>query len=145
MMPARRGTTAPPVYRRIETTAQVGPEGCCSGLVIALGMQYAVIAAFDSRCMATLTVRSLDDEIVRRLRIRAAEHGRSAEAEHREILRIALIGHSDRQMERQRAADRLAEFRRRTAGRGSPTAAELLQETRASRLTTLSGPQGDTD
>jgi plasmid stability protein len=35
--------------------------------------------------MATLTVRILDDDVVRRLRIRAAEHGRSAEAEHRHI------------------------------------------------------------
>jgi antitoxin FitA len=31
--------------------------------------------------MATLTVRNLDDVVVRQLRIRAAEHGRSAEAE----------------------------------------------------------------
>lgn len=41
--------------------------------------------------MATLTVRNLDDDVVRRLRIRAAEHGRSAEAEHRYILRVVLI------------------------------------------------------
>lgn len=40
--------------------------------------------------MATLTVRNLDDDVVRALRIRAAEHGRSAEAEHREILAAAL-------------------------------------------------------
>ena len=37
--------------------------------------------------MATSTVRNLADDVVRQLRIRAAEHGRSAEAEHREILR----------------------------------------------------------
>jgi plasmid stability protein len=42
--------------------------------------------------MATLTVRNLDDDVVRRLRVRAAGHGRSAEAEHREILRLVLIG-----------------------------------------------------
>jgi plasmid stability protein len=30
--------------------------------------------------MGRLTVRNVDDEIIRRLRIRAAEHGRSAEA-----------------------------------------------------------------
>ena len=42
--------------------------------------------------MATLTVRNLDDDLVRALRIRAAEHGRSAEAEHREILRQSLMG-----------------------------------------------------
>jgi plasmid stability protein len=38
-----------------------------------------------------LLVRNLDGEIVRALRLRAARHGRSAEAEHREILRQALI------------------------------------------------------
>ena len=37
--------------------------------------------------MGQLTVRKLDDELIRRLKIRAALHGRSAEAEHREILR----------------------------------------------------------
>jgi plasmid stability protein len=37
-----------------------------------------------------LIVRNLDDELVARLKRRAAEPGRSAEAEHREILREAL-------------------------------------------------------
>jgi antitoxin FitA len=37
-----------------------------------------------------LTVRKVDDEVIRRLKIRAARHGRSAEAEHREILKQAL-------------------------------------------------------
>jgi plasmid stability protein len=37
-----------------------------------------------------LIVRNLDDEIVDALRRRAAQNGRSAEAEHREILRAAL-------------------------------------------------------
>ena len=41
--------------------------------------------------MGQLTVRKVDDEIIRRLKIRAAEHGRSAEAEHREILKQALL------------------------------------------------------
>ncbi len=40
--------------------------------------------------MAQLTVRKLDDELVRALKIRAAERGRSAEAEVRFILREAL-------------------------------------------------------
>jgi len=40
--------------------------------------------------MGRLTVRKVDDEIIRRLKIRAAERGRSAEAEHREILEQAL-------------------------------------------------------
>ena len=42
--------------------------------------------------MAQLIVRNLDDEVVRRLKVRAARHGRSAEAEHRDILRRALLG-----------------------------------------------------
>ncbi|MFV0372970.1 FitA-like ribbon-helix-helix domain-containing protein, partial [Microbacterium sp.] len=36
--------------------------------------------------MAVLTVRNVPDEVHRALRVRAAEHGRSAEAEVREIL-----------------------------------------------------------
>ena len=40
--------------------------------------------------MAQLTVRNLPDALVRRLKIRAARHGRSAEAEHRLILQQAL-------------------------------------------------------
>jgi plasmid stability protein len=45
--------------------------------------------------MAQLTVRNLADEIVRALRVRAARHGRSAEAEHRLILTEALRGETD--------------------------------------------------
>ncbi|MEZ5836645.1 MAG: plasmid stabilization protein [Geminicoccaceae bacterium] len=40
--------------------------------------------------MASITVRNLDDGLKRRLRIRAAEHGRSMEEEAREILRQAI-------------------------------------------------------
>ena len=40
--------------------------------------------------MASMTIRNLDDGIKRRLRIRAAEHGKSMEEEAREILRSAL-------------------------------------------------------
>ena len=94
--------------------------------------------------MATLTVRNLDEDLVRRLRIRAAEHGRPAEAEHREILRLALARNDGPRVEREIAADRLAEFRRRTAGRLSPTVTDLFQESRAERLTALAG-QPETD
>jgi antitoxin FitA len=38
-----------------------------------------------------LIVRNLEEEVVRELKLRAARHGRSAEAEHREILREALL------------------------------------------------------
>ena len=40
--------------------------------------------------MAQLIVRNIKDDLVRALKLRAARHGRSAEAEHREILRNTL-------------------------------------------------------
>ena len=40
--------------------------------------------------MASMTIRDLDDSLMRRLRVRAAEHGKSMEEEAREILRAAL-------------------------------------------------------
>jgi len=46
--------------------------------------------------MAQLLVRNLDEDLVRELKIRAAKHGRSAEEEHREILRAALRGRPHR-------------------------------------------------
>lgn len=42
--------------------------------------------------MAQLMVRNLDDELVKALKRRAARHNRSAEQEHREILKQALLG-----------------------------------------------------
>ena len=44
--------------------------------------------------MASITIRNLDDWLKRRLRVRAAEHGRSMEEEAREILREAVGGTS---------------------------------------------------
>lgn len=41
--------------------------------------------------MSQLLVRELDQELVDALKRRAASHGRSAEAEHREILRASLL------------------------------------------------------
>lgn len=40
--------------------------------------------------MPQLIVRNLDPDLVQELKVQAARHGRSAEAEHREILRKAL-------------------------------------------------------
>ncbi len=40
--------------------------------------------------MAILTVRNVPDDVHRALRVRAAEHGRSTEAEVREILAAAV-------------------------------------------------------
>ncbi len=41
--------------------------------------------------MAQLIVRNIEDEVVRALKISAVEHGRSAEEEHRELLRSVLL------------------------------------------------------
>ena len=40
--------------------------------------------------MASITIRNLDDDVKRRLRVRAAEHHRSMEEEARLILREAV-------------------------------------------------------
>ncbi len=42
--------------------------------------------------MSSITIRKLDPAIKERLRVRAAEHGRSMEAEARRILQTALGG-----------------------------------------------------
>lgn len=47
--------------------------------------------------MAQLTVRKVDDDLVRALKVRAAQNGRSAEAEVRAILVEALTGSASRQ------------------------------------------------
>ena len=40
--------------------------------------------------MAQLIVRNVDEDLVKRLKERAVKHGRSAEEEHRQLLRTAL-------------------------------------------------------
>jgi plasmid stability protein len=78
---------------------------------------------------ASLHVRNLDPELVSRLKRRAARHGRSAEAEHREILRQALA------VEEEGATfeDLAAELRRLTADRPQTPSEELLREGRDER------------
>lgn len=78
--------------------------------------------------MGQLTVRKVDDEIVRRLKIRAAEHGRSAEAEHREILKQALSGEPNASFKE--VAEQL---RALTGGRRHTPAEVLLREGRDER------------
>jgi plasmid stability protein len=58
--------------------------------------------------MAILTVRNVPDEVHRALRLRAAEHGRSTEAEVREILENAV-----KSEKRIRMGDALAALGRR--------------------------------
>lgn len=50
--------------------------------------------------MAQLIVRNIDELVVEALRIRAARNGRSAEAEHREILREALLEKKGRDLKK---------------------------------------------
>ena len=53
-----------------------------------------------------LHVRNLDDDLIARLKRRAARHGRSAEAEHREILRQALANEEEAPFEKLAAAQK---------------------------------------
>jgi plasmid stability protein len=46
--------------------------------------------------VASITIRNLDDDLKARLRVRAAERGRSMEEEAREIIRCALSASSRR-------------------------------------------------
>lgn len=48
--------------------------------------------------MAQLVVRKLDETVVQALKERAAKHNRSAEQEHREILKNALLGPKKRSL-----------------------------------------------
>lgn len=45
--------------------------------------------------MATMTIRNIDDQLKRRLRLQAAKHNRSMEEEARDILRAALSLEND--------------------------------------------------
>jgi len=72
--------------------------------------------------MARLTVRNVSAQILRTLKERAAAHGRSAEAEHREILRAVLLeGEGD-------FARRAAALRRRL--RSTVDSAEVIRDDR---------------
>lgn len=46
--------------------------------------------------MASITIRNLDPQIKKRLRIRAAQHNRSMEEEVRSILRVTLADAAER-------------------------------------------------
>ena len=71
--------------------------------------------------MGNLHVRNLEDDLILRLKRRAARHGRSTEAEHREILRLVLAGDDEPSFD-----TLAAELRKLTQGR-KQTASEVLQ------------------
>lgn len=72
--------------------------------------------------MATMTIRNLDDRLKARLRVRAAQHGRSMEDEARDILRTALS------VESARTASLVESIRSRIAPLGGVELEPLLRE-----------------
>lgn len=76
----------------------------------------------------SLIVRNVEDEVVRRLKIRAARHDRSAEAEHREILRQALASEPGEAL-----AEIAARLRELTRGRRHTPSEQLQRESRDER------------
>ncbi len=78
--------------------------------------------------MSNLLVRDVPDELQKRLKKRARANGRSAEAEHREILKQALT-----QDDGARFEALAAQLRALTAGRPQTPSEDLLRETRAER------------
>ena len=76
----------------------------------------------------SLHVRNLDEDLVARLKRRAARHGRSTEAEHREILRAALSAEPEPSFD-----DLAAQLRRLTADRAQTPSEVLLREGRDER------------
>ncbi len=87
-----------------------------------------IIEIMERQMAGNLHVRNLDDDLIARLKRRAARHGRSTEAEHREILRQALVGDVEPSF------DTLAADLRRLTGRRKQTPSEvLLREGREER------------
>jgi plasmid stability protein len=76
--------------------------------------------------MGVLTVRKVDDELIRELKLRAARHGRSAEAEHRLILEQAL------RTGRGEFVKLMRESRERLKGRDFSDSTDLIRRSRDS-------------
>lgn len=75
-----------------------------------------------------LQVRNLDDDLIVRLKRRAARHGRSAEAEHREILRQALSSEVEPSF-----VELAAKLREMTKHRRQTPSEKLMREGRQKR------------
>ena len=74
--------------------------------------------------MGVLTVRNVDDALIRALKIRAAHNGRSAEAEHRLILEQVL------QPRREELIERLRAHRKKLEGRDFADMTEIIRRSR---------------
>ena len=88
-----------PPPRHVTPTAgevrSMASGGVAMGRVAMADGPSSQVASIDSSLlfggsMAQLIVRNVDDDLVQRLKQRAAQHGRSAEEEHRHLLRAAL-------------------------------------------------------
>ena len=73
-------------------------------------------------------MRNLDDDLIARLKRRAARHDRSTEAEHREILRQALVNEAEPSFEKL-----AADLRKLTRRRKQTPSEVLLREGRDER------------
>lgn len=78
--------------------------------------------------MGQLLVRDLDDDVIRRIKQRAAAHGRSTEAEHRAILEAAVRGGFDGS-----PVEASRRFRQEIAQPG-PDAADIIGAAREERV-----------
>jgi len=99
-------------------------------LTLCIGLPYlpSLPSPEEGTMPGSLSVRNLDDDLILRLKRRAARHGRSAEAEHREILRQALSGEAEPSFD-----ELAAEFRKLTRGRRHTPSEVLLREGRDER------------
>jgi plasmid stability protein len=111
-------------------TTNEAPVEVRSMFCFAHDLDYAIIAINESRvcAMGSLSVRNLDEDLLGRLKRRAAKNGRSAEAEVRAILGEALSGESEPNFD-----DLAAELRALTVGRKQTPAEVLQREGRAER------------
>lgn len=84
----------PPVYTiRREDSRGSADQGTPTAFACLHTLENDIFDSIDiieHRMAKSLHVRNLDADLIRRLKQRAARHGRSTEAEHREILRQAL-------------------------------------------------------
>jgi plasmid stability protein len=87
-----------------------------------------IVDLTESQMAGNLHVRNLDDDLIARLKRRAARHGRSTEAEHREILRQALVGDVEPSFD-----TLAAELRKLTRRRKQTPSEVLLREGREER------------
>jgi plasmid stability protein len=83
--------------------------------------------------MAQITIRKLDDEIVKRLRIRAAEAGHSMEEEARRVLARSLG------VDREALRERFRKLRAESGPPRGPSAVEMVREMRDRAPRGLSG------